>query len=138
MARVTTEDCVDKVENRFELIMLASQRARKIGSGSPLTLERDDDKNPVIALREIAAETLNLEEIKEDFVKSHQRVFVQEEDNAVDLMDGEKEWADMADQAAATGMYADEVVEEAEVAAADGATTEAVEPSLSDLAGSAE
>ena len=130
MARVTTEDCVDKVENRFELVMLAAQRARKIGSGSPLTVERDNDKNPVVALREVASETLDLEEIKEDFVRSHQRMFVQEEDDSVDLMDGEKEWADMADQAAATGMYADEVVED-DVPKSDS------EPGLSDLAGTA-
>lgn len=129
MARVTTEDCVDKVENRFELIMLASQRARKIGSGSPLTVERDNDKNTVISLREIAAETIDLETINEDFIKSHQRVVVYEDNDKVDLMDGEKEWADMADQAAATGIYADEVVDDA---------ADDKEPGLGDLAGSAE
>lgn len=134
MARVTVEDCVDKVENRFDLVLLASQRARKIGSGSPLTIERDNDKNPVVALREVAAETIDLGQIKEDFIKSHQRVMAYEEDDTIDLMDGEKEWADMADQAAATGMYADEVVEEP----ADEAAGEAKEPDLTDLAGSAE
>ena len=58
MARVTVEDCVDKVENRFELVLLASHRARMISSGSPLTIDRDNDKNPVVALREIADETV--------------------------------------------------------------------------------
>jgi DNA-directed RNA polymerase subunit omega len=57
MARVTTEDCVDKVPNRFELVLLAAHRAREISSGSPLTVDRDNDKNPVVALREIAEET---------------------------------------------------------------------------------
>ena len=57
MARVTVEDCIDKVQNRFELVMVAAQRARRIGSGASLTIERDDDKNPVVALREIAIET---------------------------------------------------------------------------------
>ena len=57
MARVTTEDCVDKVPNRFDLVMLAAHRAREISSGSPLTVDRDNDKNPVVALREIAEET---------------------------------------------------------------------------------
>ena len=56
MARVTVEDCIDKVTNRFELVMLAAQRARKIGSGAALTIERDNDKNPVVSLREIAEE----------------------------------------------------------------------------------
>jgi len=131
MARVTVEDCVDKVTNRFDLVLLAAQRARKIGSGAPLTVDRDNDKNPVVALREVAAETLNLEEIQEDFIKSHQRVMPHDdEDDTIDLMDGEKEWADMADQAAATGMYAEEVVEEA--------SDEDKEPDLADLAGSAE
>jgi DNA-directed RNA polymerase subunit omega len=58
MARVTVEDCIDKVENRFELVLLASHRARMISSGAPLTVDRDNDKNPVVALREIADETV--------------------------------------------------------------------------------
>ena len=65
MARVTVEDCVDKVPNRFELVMLASHRAREISSGSPLTVDRDNDKNPVVSLREIADETQSGEEDKE-------------------------------------------------------------------------
>ena len=64
MARVTVEDCVVKVPNRFELVLLAAQRAREITSGAPLTLDRDDDKNPVVALREIADETIALDHLQ--------------------------------------------------------------------------
>ena len=64
MARVTVEDCVDKVPNRFELVMLAAHRAREISSGSSLTIERDNDKNPVIALREIAEKNIELHELE--------------------------------------------------------------------------
>jgi len=73
MARVTVEDCVDKVPNRFELVLLAAQRARTISSGVPITVERDNDKNPVIALREIADETIAVEDLQESVVRSMQR-----------------------------------------------------------------
>ncbi|MCX8253489.1 DNA-directed RNA polymerase subunit omega [Beijerinckiaceae bacterium RH AL1] len=73
MARVTVEDCVDKVENRFELVLVASHRARMIASGSPLTVDRDNDKNPVVALREIADMTQQPEDLKEDFIHSLQK-----------------------------------------------------------------
>ena len=68
MARVTVEDCVDKVENRFELVLIAGHRARLIASGSALTIDRDNDKNPVVALREIAEMTQAPEDLKEDFI----------------------------------------------------------------------
>jgi DNA-directed RNA polymerase subunit omega len=73
MARVTVEDCVDKVENRFELVLVASHRARMIGSGSKLTIERDNDKNPVVALREIAEITVSPGDLKEDLIHSLQK-----------------------------------------------------------------
>lgn len=73
MARVTVEDCIDKVDNRFELVLLASHRARMISSGSQLTIERDNDKNPVVALREIADETISPEDLKEDLIHSMQK-----------------------------------------------------------------
>ncbi|MCP8938378.1 DNA-directed RNA polymerase subunit omega [Alsobacter sp. SYSU M60028] len=73
MARVTVEDCIDKVDNRFELVLLASHRARMISAGSPLTIERDRDKNPVVALREIADETISPEDLKEDYIHSLQK-----------------------------------------------------------------
>jgi DNA-directed RNA polymerase subunit omega len=73
MARVTVEDCIDKVENRFELILVASHRARLISSGSKITIERDNDKNPVVALREIAETTVSPGDIKEDLIHSLQK-----------------------------------------------------------------
>jgi DNA-directed RNA polymerase subunit omega len=73
MARVTVEDCILKVPNRFELVLLAAQRAREITSGAPLTLDRDDDKNPVVALREIADETVGLEHLRGSVVRGMQK-----------------------------------------------------------------
>ncbi len=73
MARVTVEDCIDKVENRFELVLLASHRARMISSGAPITIDRDNDKNPVVALREIADETISPEDLNEEFIHSLQK-----------------------------------------------------------------
>ena len=73
MARVTVEDCIDKVDNRFELVLLAGHRARLISSGSPLTVDRDRDKNPVVALREIADETIAPDDLKEQLIHSLQK-----------------------------------------------------------------
>ncbi len=73
MARVTVEDCIDKVENRFELVLLASHRARLVSQGAPITVDRDNDKNPVVALREIADETLSPGDLKEDLIHSLQK-----------------------------------------------------------------
>jgi DNA-directed RNA polymerase subunit omega len=132
MARVTVEDCVDKLPNRFELVMVAAQRARKIGSGAALTVERDNDKNPVISLREIAAETVSLDDLKEDLVKNYQRVVPQDDDEAsIDLMQGEEEWSAMASQSA--GLYGDDDVRDEDDAEDEGESEEDV--SLEDLAG---
>ncbi len=73
MARVTVEDCVVKIPNRFELVLLAAQRAREITSGAPLSLDRDDDKNPVVALREIAEETVALDHLQDSLVRGMQK-----------------------------------------------------------------
>ena len=73
MARVTVEDCIDKVENRFDLVLLASHRARLISSGSPITIDRDNDKNPVVALREIADERFAPDDMREDLIHSLQK-----------------------------------------------------------------
>jgi DNA-directed RNA polymerase subunit omega len=73
MARVTVEDCIDKVDNRFELVLLAGHRARQISQGAPITVDRDNDKNPVVALREIADETLSPGDLKEDLIHSLQK-----------------------------------------------------------------
>ncbi|PJE27849.1 DNA-directed RNA polymerase subunit omega [Pseudooceanicola antarcticus] len=92
MARVTVEDCVDKVPNRFELVMLAAHRAREVSSGSQITVDRDNDKNPVVALREIAEETQSAEELRERLIESHQtqiEVDEPEEDSMALLMGAE-------------------------------------------------
>ncbi|WP_296707735.1 DNA-directed RNA polymerase subunit omega [Rhodoblastus sp.] len=73
MARVTVEDCIDKVDNRFDLVLLASHRARMISSGSQITVARDNDKNPVVALREIADSMIAPDDLKEDFIHSLQK-----------------------------------------------------------------
>lgn len=73
MARVTVEDCIDKVENRFDLVLLASHRARMVSSGAPITVDRDNDKNPVVALREIADQTISPEDLREELVHSLQK-----------------------------------------------------------------
>lgn len=73
MARVTVEDCIDKVENRFDLVLLAGHRARLISSGQPITIDRDNDKNPVVALREIADQTVAPDDLREDLIHSLQK-----------------------------------------------------------------
>jgi DNA-directed RNA polymerase subunit omega len=90
MARVTVEDCVDKVPNRFELVLLSAHRARSISAGAPITLERENDKNPVVALREVAERTVSPEDLKEDLIHSMQRyVEVDEpEPDAVPVLSG--------------------------------------------------
>ncbi len=86
MARVTVEDCVDKIPNRFDLVMMAAQRARNISAGAQLTVDRDNDKNPVVALREIADETVPLEELEEGLVKGLQ-AFVEMDEPEEEEMD---------------------------------------------------
>ena len=90
MARVTVEDCVDKVPNRFELVMLAAHRAREVSAGAAISVERDNDKNPVVALREIADETQSAEELRERLIESNQtQIEVDEaEDDAMALLMG--------------------------------------------------
>ena len=85
MARVTVEDCIDKVQNRFELVLLASHRSRQISSGSQISVDRDNDKNPVVALREIADEQLSPGDLKEDLIHSLQKhVEVDEPEDAME------------------------------------------------------
>lgn len=92
MARVTVEDCVDKVPNRFELVMLASHRAREIAAGAALSIDRDNDKNPVVALREIADEAQSADDLRERMIESHQtqiEVDEPEDDDMALLMSAE-------------------------------------------------
>ena len=82
MARVTVEDCVDKISNRFDLVLFAAQRARQISGGAELTIDRDRDKNPVVALREIADETVRPKHLEESVVASLQKVQIDDDDEA--------------------------------------------------------
>ncbi|WP_340149853.1 DNA-directed RNA polymerase subunit omega [uncultured Sneathiella sp.] len=96
MARVTVEDCVERVPNRFEIVLLAARRSREIAAGSMLTVDRDNDKNPVVSLREIGDGTIELDELKNNLVHSLQRrveVDEPEEDNMAALMSASNEWA---------------------------------------------
>ena len=85
MARVTVEDCVDKVSNRFDLVLFAAQRARQISGGAELTVDRDRDKNPVVALREIADEMVYPTELRESVINSLQRVQMDDDDAADEI-----------------------------------------------------
>ena len=99
MARVTVEDCVIKVPNRFELVLLAAQRARDLSAGASLTVERENDKNPVIALREIADETVKLDELRQSLVsglQKHVEIEETEDDTMTILAAAEKDWAGVA------------------------------------------
>lgn len=104
MARVTVEDCIDKVDNRFELVLLAGHRARQISQGAAITVARDNDKNPVVALREIADETLSPGDLKEDLIHSLQK--------HVEVDEPESDGPELTDQSSAAGSVADEGEEE--------------------------
>jgi DNA-directed RNA polymerase subunit omega len=98
MARVTVEDCIDKVENRFDLILLASHRSRMISAGNPVAIERKRDKNPVLALREIAESSISPEDLREDLIHSIQKyVEVDEPENDSQPMLGNNEFAQETD-----------------------------------------
>ena len=132
MARVTVEDCVDKIPNRFELVMLAAQRARKISSGAALTVDRDNDKNPVISLREIAEGTIAVEDLKEELVRNHQRVIeMDDSEDVIDSPEGEDQWNAIAAASAAQGGFDDIDMSDDDDDEDDG------EPSLEDMAGGA-
>ena len=100
MARVTVEDCIEKIPNRYELLMVAAQRAKDISAGAPIMVSRDNDKNPVIALREIAEGKVNIEELQKSLVLGLQKyVEVEEpEDEELEIMAAEKELSELDDQ----------------------------------------
>jgi len=110
MARVTVEDCIDKVENRFDLVLLAGHRARMVSSGAPITIDRNNDKNPVVALREIADETISPGDLKEDLIHTLQKyVEVDEpEIEAVPLIGSEGGSADADDTEVTTERMTEE------------------------------
>ncbi len=111
MARVTVEDCVLKVPNRFELVMLAAQRARDVSAGAPLSIDRDNDKNPVVALREIADETVGLDALRNELVQGMQRHVDVEEPEEDELERVGTEAAPAGEAEAAEGEPAEEGAE---------------------------
>lgn len=127
MARVTVEDCILKVPNRFDLVLLAAQRARELSSGAAPAVERENDKNPVIALREIAEEAIDIDELREKLVfglQRHVEVDEPEDDSMSILAAAEKEWAGIAGDTA-TGAAADDTAGvEAEAAAGEAPASE--------------
>ena len=100
MARVTVEDCIDKIPNRYDLVMVAAQRARDISAGAPLCVDRDNDKNSVVALREIAENRVSIEDLQKSLVMGQQKYVEVEdpEDEEVEILAAEKELADMDGQ----------------------------------------
>jgi DNA-directed RNA polymerase subunit omega len=127
MARVTVEDCVTKIPNRFELVMLAAQRAREISAGSPLTVEKDNDKNPVIALREIADDSLALDNLRQSLIQGLQRQVESEEpqDDAMELLAQDRDIAGVPEEATLDGIEDEMDVEDAETAAAKAGAADA-------------
>jgi len=93
MARVTVEDCVKKIPNRFDLVIAAAQRSREISNGIPIEVDRDNDKNPVVSLREIASEAVDAESLQERFIRSMQKNLIKEENNEEDDVSLEEEFA---------------------------------------------
>ncbi len=127
MARVTVEDCVVKVPNRFELVMLAAQRAREISAGSPLTVEKDNDKNPVVALREIADDSLALDNLRQSLIQGLQRQVESEEpeDDAMELLAADRDVAGVPEDAAMDGIEDEMDIEDADTVKTDIAADDA-------------
>ena len=116
MARVTVEDCIKSVKNRFELVMVASQRARSLSSGSELTVDRDNDKNPVVALREIAEDKLDLEKIEGSLVRSLQKHIASEEpdEEEMDLLTAGEDFGEALKQESAPSLNTSVNIDNAE------------------------
>ena len=98
MARITVEDCIDKLPSRFELVLVASNRARKLHSGESPTIEKNNDKNTVIALREIADETIPIEELKKNLIEEYQTVSLSEEEEELSLENSDEEREDNSEE----------------------------------------
>ena len=108
MARVTVEDCIEKIPNRFDLVMIAAQRSRGLAAGAELTVDRDNDKNPVVALREIADETVDLKELENGIIKGLQKhVERDEQEEEIDLMAATDDFAAIASQTTAAILLGD-------------------------------
>jgi DNA-directed RNA polymerase subunit omega len=93
MARVTVEDCIDKIPNRFDLVIAAAQRSREISNGMPIEIDRDNDKNPVVSLREIACDAVDAESLHERFIRSMQKNLINEDKNSEEELSLEDEFA---------------------------------------------
>jgi DNA-directed RNA polymerase subunit omega len=132
MARVTVEDCVLQVPNRFELVMMAAQRARSVAAGAPLSIDRDNDKNPVVALREIAEVTVSLEALRNDLIRGHQKHSESEEpeEEIVELMAGEQAWSRTGSEADGEGDLDDGLMDEG-----DEDAEEPIDAEIDDLSG---
>lgn len=133
MARVTVEDCIMKVPNRFELVLVASQRVNEISTGAPLTVEKDNDKNSVISLREIADETVSIDSLKEGMIRSFQahREEDEEERVAVDALAEEKNWLEGQEGANIAEEIAEDVltvVDDLEASETESSSEEVVSP----------
>ena len=122
MARVTVEDCVLKVPNRFNLVLLSAQRAREIAGGGELTVERDNDKNPVVALREIAEGSIDLDNVRQDLISSLQKHVESDEpeDDAMELLAADSNVAGVPYEAMQDGAEAEDLDAEGEALADDG------------------
>jgi len=139
MARVTVEDCVIKVPNRFELVLLAAQRARDVAAGAQITLERDNDKNPVVALREIADETVSIDTLQNALIKGMQKhVEIDEPEEDTEIEIGAQQWPTDLAPAAGTedeeGSLEEELSEDVLFVADDDAVglTDDVNPDLAE------
>ena len=121
MARVTVEDCIEKIPNRYELLMVAAQRAKDISAGAPIMVSRDNDKNPVIALREIAEGKVNIEELQKSLVLGLQKyVEVEEpEDEELEIMAAEKELSELDDQFSGVELDAADMNDSMQIHASD-------------------
>ena len=113
MARITVEDCIDKFPSRFELVLVASNRARKLHSGEEPTVEKDNDKNTVIALREIADETLTIENLKDSLIEEHQTVHLSDEEDSIDD-DLDKDTQEIENQSDENKLEAENLEQESE------------------------
>ena len=112
MARVTVEDCILKIPNRFELVMLAAQRTRNISAGAQLTVDRDNDKNPVVALREIAEETIDLKDLEDGLVKGLQKYVEMDEpeEDEMDMLSIQQELSEETGEAAPEAEIVEDVL----------------------------
>ena len=114
MARITVEDCIDKFPSRFELVLVASNRARKLHSGEEPTVEKDNDKNTVIALREIADETLTIDNLKDSLIEEHQTVHLSDEEDSIND-DLDKDTQEIENQSQENKLEAENLEQESEI-----------------------